>query len=307
MATDNILRTYGDVSAKEDVVLNAIEILTARETQIFNMLGKSSAINTVHSYLTDTLDTATSLAVAEGGDYTSTALTTPARLTNIVEIVAKNFKVTRTQQQIQHYHGENELDRQTRKALMDWANAAELDLVRSTLTSGASGTAAKMSGIIEAISKSTNTTAHTSGTVWDATILDGLMKNNWDNSNGDVATDLFMGSFLRKATDGFTQKSNVVVNNGTYTGIVRTVSTYETAFGTLRIHTHRYVQMTSDATARVLAIRPEKLKVAFLERPYVDTDLARSGDYDNRAVVGKMTLEVHNQDSNWFASGLDKD
>ena len=30
MASDAILRTYGDVSAKEDVVLNAIEILTAR-------------------------------------------------------------------------------------------------------------------------------------------------------------------------------------------------------------------------------------------------------------------------------------
>lgn len=30
MATDNILRTYGDVSAREDVVLNAIEILTAK-------------------------------------------------------------------------------------------------------------------------------------------------------------------------------------------------------------------------------------------------------------------------------------
>lgn len=308
MATDNILRSYGDSSAKEDVVLNAIEILTARETQIFNMLGKAGAINTVHSYLTDTLATAASLAVAEGGDYTATALTTPTRLTNIVEVVAKNYKVTRTQQSIAHYHGQDELARQTEKALMDWGNAAEFDLVRSTLTSGASGTAAKLSGIIEATSKSTNHTSHNSGTVWSATILDGLMKANWDNSNGDVATDIFMGSFLRNATDGFTQKSNVVVNNpGGQTTIVRTVSTYETAFGTLRVHTHRYVQQAGDATGRVLAIRPEKLKVAFLEKPYVDTGLARSGDYENRAVVGKFTLEVHNQDSNFYADGLDKD
>jgi hypothetical protein len=242
MATDSILRTYGDSAAKEDVVMNAIEILTARETQIFNMLPKTSAINTIHSYLTDTLATAASLAVAEGGDYTATALTTPTRLTNIVEIVAKNYKVTRTQQQIEHYHGENELNRQTSKALMDWGNAAEFDLVRSTLTSGASGTAPTMSGIIEATSKSTNHTSHSSGTVWDATILDGLMKDNWDNSNGDVSTDLFMGSFLRKATDAFTQKSNIVVNNpGGQSTIVRTVSTYETAFGTLRLHTHRYI------------------------------------------------------------------
>ena len=304
MATVNVLTSYGDSSAKEDVVLNAVEILTARETQILNMLPKSVAINTIHSYLTDTLATAASLAVAEEGDYTAAALTTPTRLTNIVEIVAKPFKVSRTQQDIAHYHGQDELSRQTEKALMDWANAAEFDLVRASLTSGASGTAAKMNGIIVAISKSTNTTAHTSGTVWSATILDGLMKNNWDNSNGDVATDLFMGSYLRNVTDGFTLKSNMVVNGPGASGIVRTVSTYQTFVGTVRLHTHRYVQQSTDATGRVLALRPEKLAVAYLQKPMIDTDLARSGDYDFRAVVGKLTLEVRNQDSNWFASGF---
>ena len=134
------------------------------------------------------------------------------------------------------------------------------------------------------------------------------MKLNWENSNGDVATDLFMGSFLRAATDGFTQKSNIVVNNpGGQTQIVRTVTTYETAFGTLRIYKHRYVQQSGDATGRVLAINPEKLKLAFLKKPYIQTDLARSGDYDHYAVIGKFTVEVHNQDSNWYADGFDKD
>ncbi len=308
MAADAILRSYGDVSRKEDVVLNAIEILTAQETQIFNMLGKTTAIDTIHSFLVDTLMTAGSLAVEEAADYTATANTTPTRLTNIVEVVAKNFKVSKTQQAISHYHGEDELTRQTQKALKDWGNAAEFDLVRSTLASGVSGTAPKMRGIMDAVSKSTNTTVHNSGTVWSASILDSLMKNNWDNSNGDVATDIFLGSFLRAATDNFTQKNNVVVNNpGGQTQIVRTVTTYETAFGTLRIHTHRYIQQSSDATGRVLAIRPEKLKIAFLEKPRIDSGLARSGDYDNRAVVGKFTLETRNQDSNWWATGFDKD
>ncbi len=306
MAADNILRSFGDSSAKEDVVLNAIEILTARETQIMNMIGESVAINTIHSYLTDTLDTAKSLAVSEGGDYTGTALTTPVRLTNIIEIVAKNYKVTRTQQQISHYHGENELTRQTQKALMDWGNAAEFDLVRSTLTSGASGTAATMSGIIEATSKSTNHTSHTSAVVLNATHLDGLMRANWDNSNGDVSTDLFVGSSLRSKIDGFTQKTNVVVNAPGIRSIVRTVTSYETAFGTLNVHTHRYVQQSADATGRMLAIRPEKLKKAWLKKPNIDTGLARAGDYDNRAVEGKFTLEVHNQDSCWFAEGFIK-
>ena len=302
MAADNILRTYGDVSAREDVVLNAVEILTARETQIMNMLGKTAAINTVHSYLTDTLLTAASLAVSEGADFTAQALTTPTRLTNLVEIVAYNYKVTGTQQAIEHYSGA-ELARQTEKAMMNYANAVEFDLVRSTLVSGVSGTTPKMSGIIEAISVSTNTTAHTSGTAWSATILDSLMLNCWNVSNGDVATDLFLGGILRKNTDNFAQKTNVVVNAPGISSIVRTVSSYETAFGTLNIHKHRYVQQSTDATGRVLAIRPEKLKIAYLKKPFIK-DLAESGDYSNKAIVGSMTLEVHNKQSNFFASGF---
>jgi len=308
VATDFSLRTYGDVSRKEDVVLNAIEILTARETQIMNLLRKTVAIDTVHSFLVDTLRTPATAAVEQAADYTARDLQTPSRLTNIVEKIVIPFKVSRTQQYVQHYHGENELSRQTRKALMDWANAAEFDLVRSTLVSGASGTTPKMSGLIEATSKSTNHTSHNSGTTWSATILDGLMKINWDNSNGDVATDLFMGSFLRYVTDTFAQKTNVVVNapNG-LASLVRTVSSFQTSFGTVMIHTHRYIQQSGDATGRVLALRPEKLAIAYLNRPFIDTNLARSGAYDFRAVDAELTLEVNNQDSNWYADGFDID
>jgi hypothetical protein len=302
---DLILNTYGDQARKTDVVLNAIEILTAKETQIFNMLGKTTAIDTIHSYLTDTLRTAASAAVSESADYTIAASTTPTRLTNIVQKTTITYAVTDMQSDIEHFHGQNELARQTQKALMDWGNAAEFDLVRSTLVSGVSGTVMKMSGIIEATSKSTNHTSHTSGTVWSASILDGLMKGNWNNSNGDVATDLFLGSALRAQTDNFTQKSNVVVNGNGISTIVRTVSTYTTAFGTLNIHTHRYLSITgTDATGRVLGIRPEKLKVAMLRTPYVDMDLARNGGYTKRAIDGSFTLEVRNQDSNFWADGF---
>lgn len=302
---DAILRTYGDVSAREDVVKNAIEILTARETQIYSKLGKSVAINTVHSYLVDTLLAAASLAVGEGEDFSATALTTPSRLTNLVEIVAKNFKVTRTQQDIAHYQGENELSRQTSKALMDWANAAEFDLVRSTLVSGASGTAPKLSGIIEAVSLANNHTSQASGTAWSASILDAYIMNTWVNSNGDVPTELYVGAIMRKNTDQFTQKTNVVVNNPAgQAEIVKTVSTYTTAFSTMNINSHRYIQQAADVTGRILMINPEKLKVAELRSPYIQTDLSRGGDYDNYAVIGKFTLEAHNQNTNFFSDGF---
>lgn len=307
MATDNYLRSYGDVTRRESIV-NMVEILTARETQLMNLFGKTKAIDTIHSTLLDTLKTAGSSAVSEGGDYTMGARTTPTRLTNICERVAISFAVTHTQQAIDHYHNENELTRQTNKAMMEFANDAEFDLVRSTLVSGASGIPMKMEGIIAHISKSTNTTAHSSGTVWSASIFKGLVKANIDNTGQDnLATDVYMGSYLKDKTDDFTNKTNTVNTGSNQKELVYAVDMFETGFGKLRFHFHRYVQQSDDATARVLAIKPEKHKVAYLEETYVDNELARSGPYDKKAITGVFTLETRNQDANWFASGFKKD
>lgn len=146
MSVDNILNTYGDVSRKEDVS-REVEYLTAKENFLYNKLGKVGVTDTIVSTLVDTYATAASSAVSESADYTGKTLTTPTKLTNVVELIAWPFRVNRTQQQIEKYTGENELARQTMKALVDWANAAEFDLVRSTLVSGVSGTAPKMSKI----------------------------------------------------------------------------------------------------------------------------------------------------------------
>lgn len=303
MAIASALQTYGDVSKREDVVLNAVEILTATENTIQTALGKTRAINTVHSYLVDTLLTAASLAVEQGADFSLTTLTTPTRLTNIVEEIAKTFLVTRVEDVVQSYTGINESDRQLTKALKDWGNALEFDLVRQTLASGLSGTVAKFDGLINGISLANNTTAQTSGTVFSATILDALMYNSWNTSNGDVATDGYMGGIMKRVVDNFVQKTNVVVNNpSSVSNIVRTVSTFETSMGTLIMHKHRYVQQSSDATGRFLAIRPEKIKVAYLDMPFVKP-LAESGAYSKKAIYGSATVEFHNQNSNFFTSG----
>lgn len=303
-ANANALLTYGDVSRREDVVMDLVEILTAQENFFLTTCGKTQAIDTVHSFLTDTLLTPASLATEMGTDITVSGLTTPSRLTNIVEQVEKGILVSRQQEKVQHYHGQNETERQISKGLKDWGNAAEFDLVRSTLVSGLSGTVAKMNGVIAAISKSTNTSVQTSGTVYSATILDAQMSDCWTNSNGDVATDLVVGGVLRRVIDGFTQKTNIVVNNpDNAVNIVKTVSSYETAFGTLMIHKHRFVYQSGDATNRALGVRPEKLKIAYLDQPFIK-DLAEAGSYTKKLITGSMTLEVRNQDSNFWQTGF---
>jgi hypothetical protein len=302
MAADNILRTYSDASRK-DSVLPLVEILTAKENYFLTNLGKTKATDPVHSTLTDTLETAASGAVAETGDFSYGELTTPTRLTNLVQFIAKPFRVSWAQSEAQKYTNEDELTRQTTKAIANWGNSAEYDLVRSTLTSGASGTTPKMNGIIAAISKSSNTTAHSSGTVFSASILKGLMKENYDNGKGEVATDLFVGSYLKTVIDGFTASSTKFMN-AKEAEVTDYIDVYDSgAFGRIAVHVHRYVQQSGDATGRVLAVRPEKLKIAYYAEPIIK-DVASQGTYNQKAVWGALTVEVRNQDSNWFASGF---
>lgn len=309
---DSILRHYGDVTVKPDVVA-LVELLTALESWFLNNLGKTQASGPVHQTQVDTLPSADSLAVEEGTDLSLSAVTTPTFLTNIVQHVARSFGVSDVQRKIAHFNGQDMLSYQTMKAAKELGNALELDIVRSTLVSGVSGTTPKMRGIVQAISKSTNTTAHNSGTVLSASIINGLMKANWDNSNGNTATDLFMGSFLRNVVDGFTQKSNSLINVPAHT-IDNIVDVYQTSFGRINVHVHRYVQSSvstagtlgADATGRLLAVRPEYIKIAYLNPIYM-IDLAKAGASDKKAYVTDLTLETRNQDVNFNATGFDID
>lgn len=299
MAADNYIRSFGDVSIREDV-LGAIETLTAVENAFLTKLGKTDAIATTHAVLTDTLRTAQSRAVAEGADATILAGTTPSRVNNVVETVAIPFAVTGIQEAVEHYHGENELVRQTTKAMKDWGNAAEFDIVRGTLTSGASGTAATMAGVIAKIT--TNATAHTSGTTLNMSHILGLLQNVYDNGNGEMVTDIFVGGTLKRRISSFTT-SNTKFVQAPEKVVVEAVDVIETDFGRIRLNLHRYVQTASDATGRILGVNMDKWKLAYLRKPFIQ-DLAKSGDYAKKQVIGDLTLEARNEAVNFFASGF---
>lgn len=299
MADLNYSITYSD-GARRESVLDKIEIISSMEDGLLSTLPKSVAINTVHSTLTDTLRTAQSRAAAEGADATLLAATYPTRVTNVTEIIPIPFGVSGTQRAVSHYGFEDAYSREAMKAMEDWNNAAEFDLVRSTLVSGVSGTAPKMNGIINAIT--TNTTAQTSGTTFSETIMNGLFQLTWTNSNGMIATDVYVGAFLKRKISGFAGRSGsqTIVDNQS---MVNSVDFYISDFGEHRIHLHRFVfQSGTDATARFLAIRPEKWGIAYLREPHLE-ELSKVGDSTRAQVIGELTVEARNEATSVFASG----
>lgn len=306
MSTDNLLRTYGDQSIKEDV-LDLVELLSAQEDGLMNVYGRSTAHAMVHQWLVDTLST-TADVLEEGAQFSASALTTPTRSTNVVEYVGVDFGVTDAQRAVNHYGFEDEFSYQTEKALKTLLNKVEADLLRSSLVSGASGTPPRMIGTINCIS--TNKTSHTSGTVFNQSILDGLLAIGWDNGNGEPVTDVFVGQVLKRRISQFSGRSGTqFVIQADEEQLVTTTSGYTSDFGDCKIHLHRYMQKdytgSSDATGRVLGVNRSKFKVTYLEGmgPTVEQFARRGATTDARASA-MVTLESLNERNSFFADGF---
>lgn len=293
------LQTYGDSAIVKDVQ-EQIEILTPVENLLMKNLRKSTATATVHQWQDDTLRTVSSAAAAEIQTHNPSALSTPTLRTNLIEHVYLAGSVSEAQDKVKHFSGVNEYERQVTKVMMDWSNAAEFDLLRSSLISGVSGTAPRMNGVIRTLS--TNVTAQTSGTVFSESILIGLLKMTWDNSNGESATDILVGSNLKSRISAFTTGlTKNVLSSEKMAGQV--VQSYESDYGTVNVHLHRYIQ-SSDSTSRIAGIRMDKFYVAYLVDGEAKlTEYAKTKTAKDFVVNGYLTLENRNEKCSFFSSG----
>lgn len=156
-------------------------------------------------------------------------------------------------------------------------------------------------GIIAAIT--TNATAQTSGTTFSESIMNGLFELTWSNGNGEVATDVYVGSYLKRKISGFAGRTGSQTVTKDMVTAVNTIDFYISDFGEHRVHLHRFVfQSGTDATQRFLAVRPEKFAVAYLREPVLEP-LSKTGDSEKAQVIGELTLEYKNERTAVYASG----
>jgi len=284
-----------------------VEQLSPAEDTLFRTLGKSTAYNVVHQWLVDTLAT-TAVAGEEASQFSATALNNPTRSTNVVEKIDLDFGISDTQRAVDHYGFADRFAYEQEKALKSWRNKAESELLRSSLVSGASGTAPTMIGIVNCIS--TNATAQTSGTVFNQSNLDGLLGLAWENGNGEPVTDVYVGSKLKGRISGFSGRTGTqFVIPADATRLITTTSKYVSDYGELNVHLHRYINKSyagaEDATARILGIAASKFRIAYLIQPKVEVYGKRGSTTDAR-VTGSLTVESLNERTSFFASGYAK-
>lgn len=283
------LMTYQDTARREDLI-DVIGDVSPDANPLMTMLATTKAKGTYHEWLEDYLARPTSVTTAiEGADATYSDLTQPSRRGNFTTIVTTTFKVSGTESSVDVAGMGDPYDYQASKALKDWKNKAEYNLIRGAAASGASGVARQLSGI-QAIVTS-HTTGVLSGTSLSETEFNNMVSDVWNDVGSDDVFDVVLTTFgLKQKISSFTA-GNTRYLDATDKKLVRPVMVYESDGGVHRIFAHKDVRSAAATPGpTILGIKENKWRISYLRNPKRE-ELAKVGDSRNGQIVGEFTLE----------------
>jgi len=242
-------------------------------------------------------------AALEGADKPGMRFTNRSRCGNYTQIFTATVEVSGTDMAASQLGLTDEMDYQKQERLRELIRDLENTVVNGGLPASnpeGSGTARRsMKGIIQHLSTNvfhTGDSGFPSGTDLDETKVNYVLRNIWDNSNGNVDL-IIVGGFQKRKINAFTSGSrSYAAGETTFTDMI---SIYESDFGICRIVTTRW--MPQDAALFLDSSRANVLPLA--GRSFHFKPLASGGDYECGELIGEYTLELKNE----AAHGLIRD
>lgn len=298
----NALTTYTAIGNREDLT-NAIYMISPTTTPFQSGIGRTNVTSTLHEWQTDSLATvSTSNAQLQGNTVTATAANVTTRAQNRTQISYKAVAITGTQEAMNSAGRASEMALQVAKAGMEIRRDMEATMTRNQgIVTGSATAASKVRsycawiatndsrGATGADGSSTGAAA-TDGT--QRTLTEALLKTVLQlcyTAGGEPDT-ISANVVNRQKISGFA--GNQTRFGGAETKqLIATVDVYVSDFGTHKIVTNRF-QRERD----VLVYESDKWALGFL-RPFMETDLAKTGDAETKLVLSEWTLEARNQAS----------
>jgi hypothetical protein len=193
--------TYDDTTRREDLVDILVNI-SPSATPLLSGLQQTSAQNTLHEWLTDTLAASGDNAQAEGSAFSVSDPSHPTRLSNNTQIFKDEITVSGTQMSVvQAGPGKDPMAYQVSKQLKEHAKDIEKALMAGSRASGASGVARRLQGVINSIS--TNATARVSGSTLGETIFNDILELVYASTDM-VTNEVYTGATLKRDISAFT-------------------------------------------------------------------------------------------------------
>lgn len=298
------LQTYQDGSRREDL-LDLITDVSPDDNPLSTMLKTTTASQTLHEWVEDYLARPTSATTAiEGAAATYADLTQPQRRNNVTNIISTTFRVSGTERAVDVAGMSDPLEYQAAKAMRDWKNKLEFNLLRGARASGDSGVERQMSGIENIITS--HYTARLSGTSLSETEFNDMVYDvAIDVGSSDVFDTVLTTLKLRQKISTFTAGSTRYVD-ASDKKLTRPVMVYESDFGVHKIFGHKDVTASAATPGpKLIGLKEDKWRIAYLRKP-VREMLAKDGDRDNGQIVGEATLEFLAERSNAMRSGYNQ-
>lgn len=287
-----------DASVKESV-LDMITQISPTENYFLSNLQRASGNDEFHIVPRDTLRTPALVAAVEGADPTYDG-NDPTTLLNMMHIISVGFNVTDTESAVDRYGSpEERIAYETDKALKDWGDFAEFALVRSTIITGNNSTARQMRGLKASLSIVTTQSAVS---LSEAGLGDNLAAVWAQGANVDMIAAPLV---LKRRISGFNGLGGTKFYNQEDKRLVTPIEIYESDASNkpIKLVTHRYVTQSGDTNNDILGIEMDHFATAWLREAKV-RPLAKTGDAENRQVIGEFTLEARNQYAGFLAKNV---
>jgi len=243
-------------------------------------------------------------AALEGGAKPTARFTNRVRKGNYTQIFTAAVEVSGSDMATSQLGLADEMDYQKQQRLRELVRDLESSVINggqpSSDPQGSGSVRRSLKGIIQHLSTNvmhSGDSGFPSEGALDEDTINLMLRNIWDNSNGNVDL-IVVGGFQKRKINGFAADSRTFTASDTkFTSLV---SIYESDFGVCRIVTSRW--LPQDA---VLFLDSSRISVLPLAgRSFYFKPLASSGDYDCGELIGEYTLELKNEASHGLIRDL---
>ncbi len=330
MAEFSTTYLYGftGTSANREDIVAAVFNNSPYDTPFFQLAPKGPATHTTVEWLEHSLAATSTATRAEGQAFTQDNITSPARVTNITQIMGKHFIVSETQQAVSPIGFSDTFLWQAMIAAREVMRNFEVSFFR---TSGGSATGAgtAVSALTARVMKSfddfitsekwhANTTAlggadglsGASATTLREPNFNTLIQRLWEN--GGNPNWVFTAGPAKRAISGFDGSvaalgtAGTINFDGAANQVGRAVNSYITDFGVVNVALDRFVPKGGTGTnldGAIYVLDLPRTEVSIL-RPIRFERLSKDGDRVRGMVLGELSLKVMNQNSHGRIYGI---
>lgn len=292
---------FGGTHIREDLT-DIIFQITPTDTPVLNITPRGTAKGVTHEWQKRALTTRQDNAQVEGAVYDfDEANRRPSRVTNITQNFLKQVRVSSTVEAAESAGIASMFADQTEVATVELKTDMEHAVIQGTLASGATGTARRMKGLIEAIEDAGTTATNSSGVVsFTETHLNDFIQACWDE--GGAPRDWFCQGEIKRRISGFTASSTSYRDQASGR-VVNTVSVYESDFFVIETHLSRDIPNTNNTSRAILGLDRSMLSLDLL-RPVMLERTAKVASSTDGVVETECCISWGNELGHFYAKNI---